>query len=712
MHVVVPDGRRRPGPAERRQHLRPAALRAALAALGWEVHEHAVPGAWPRPDAASRRPRWRRCCARLPDGAVVLLDGLVASPVPRCWCRRRTGCGWWCCVHMPLGRRRTAAERCARASGGAAGASRRRDHQPVDPATGCSSTYALRPGRGRTSPRPGSTPPPASRGTPTGGELLCVGGGDRRPRATTCSLAALAASPDLAWCCTCVGTLERDPAFVDRLRAPGRRARDRGPGAASPGALGGAALDAAYAARRPAGAAVARRRPTGWSSPRRWPAASRCSRPGSAALPGGAGPGTPTGGVPGSWCRPTTRSRSRRAARVARRPRPARHLRRRPRARRCCPPGGPSRRRPGAHGRGGPTGRTVNRVARARRSEQCVDPTGAPRPGGRIDAAWWRWARPLVGALVRALVGGLGTGPFLDGVAGRPTPRALPAGAVIAVRDHAVLRLALEPGRPPASGVDLSLAGGRRRVLPRAVPQHRRCPAGSSATWTARCGTAARPATSAVGCGRSRGSASAGQVVLVVLTRCALLLVPPVRRWRRLGRRRRPWSACRVRPRVALPSRSPPGCVGHRAQPLAGTLVAGDLRAAGRERPGIRGRDRAPRWSPWPATSPPSCVAARTVGVRTPAGPSCCRWPCWCCVAMAVPLERRRLGSARGRRRLGLRSRRAGCGRGSGHGRRVRGDGASSPPCPAPSCCSLAECVGTGRACAGPTAPVPPSWMP
>ena len=61
---------------------------------------------------------------------------------------------------------------------------------------------------------------------------------------------------------------------------------------------------------------------------------------------------------------------------------------------------------------------------------------GRGRRAGReadIEAAWWRWARPLGGALVlAALVVGLGTGPFLEAV--RATDlRALSAGAAIAV---------------------------------------------------------------------------------------------------------------------------------------------------------------------------------------------------------------------------------------------------------------------------------------
>lgn len=50
-----------------------------------------------------------------------------------------------------------------------------------------------------------------------------------------------------------------------------------------------------------------------------------------------------------------------------------------------------------------------------------------------IAATWWRWARPLVGALVlAALVVGLGTGPFLDALRATDA-RALTAGAFIAL---------------------------------------------------------------------------------------------------------------------------------------------------------------------------------------------------------------------------------------------------------------------------------------
>ena len=52
-----------------------------LAALGWAVREHAVPGAWPLRTEAGHA-ALARAVRRIPDGAVVLLDGLIASAAP------------------------------------------------------------------------------------------------------------------------------------------------------------------------------------------------------------------------------------------------------------------------------------------------------------------------------------------------------------------------------------------------------------------------------------------------------------------------------------------------------------------------------------------------------------------------------------------------------------------------------------------------------
>ena len=103
MHVVVPDGIDDPA--------RPSGGNAydrrvchGLAALGWSVHEHAVPGSWPRPDAASRD-ALADVVERIPDGAVVLLDGLVASAAPEVLVPQAGRLRLVVLVHMPLGHR-------------------------------------------------------------------------------------------------------------------------------------------------------------------------------------------------------------------------------------------------------------------------------------------------------------------------------------------------------------------------------------------------------------------------------------------------------------------------------------------------------------------------------------------------------------------------------------------------------------------------------
>src|SRR4029077_5167851 len=80
VHVVVPEGIDDPDrPSGGTAYDRPVG--AGLAAIGWSVHEHAVPGSWPRPDDAACA-ALARAVGRIPDDAVVLLDGLVASRAP------------------------------------------------------------------------------------------------------------------------------------------------------------------------------------------------------------------------------------------------------------------------------------------------------------------------------------------------------------------------------------------------------------------------------------------------------------------------------------------------------------------------------------------------------------------------------------------------------------------------------------------------------
>lgn len=53
-----------------------------LTTIGWQVIQHVAPGSWPwRPDRASVQ-ALGRLLAGIGDGAVVLVDGLIASTTP------------------------------------------------------------------------------------------------------------------------------------------------------------------------------------------------------------------------------------------------------------------------------------------------------------------------------------------------------------------------------------------------------------------------------------------------------------------------------------------------------------------------------------------------------------------------------------------------------------------------------------------------------
>ena len=101
VHVVVPEGIDDParpsgGNAYDRRVCR------GLAGAGWSVREHAVPGSWPRPDAASYA-ALAGVIQGIPDDAVVLLDGLVASTAPEVLVPQASRLRLVTLVHMPLG---------------------------------------------------------------------------------------------------------------------------------------------------------------------------------------------------------------------------------------------------------------------------------------------------------------------------------------------------------------------------------------------------------------------------------------------------------------------------------------------------------------------------------------------------------------------------------------------------------------------------------
>jgi glycosyltransferase involved in cell wall biosynthesis len=213
LHVVVPDGIDDParpsgGNAYDRQVCR------ALAEIGWPVHVHAVPGSWPQPDAAAYA-ALAGVVQRIPDGALALLDGLVASTAPEVLVPHAERLRLVALVHMPLGQDTADSE--ARTLEGAllsAAAS------VVTTSAWSRGTllelYSL-PGDLVHIAEPGVDAAPLSPGTTTGGALLCVAA-VIPGKGHDVLLDALATITDLSWACLCVGSTDRDPAFAETLR--------------------------------------------------------------------------------------------------------------------------------------------------------------------------------------------------------------------------------------------------------------------------------------------------------------------------------------------------------------------------------------------------------------------------------------------------------------------------------------------------------------
>jgi glycosyltransferase involved in cell wall biosynthesis len=241
VHVVVPEGMDDParpsgGNAYDRQVCR------MLPEIGWPVHVHAVPGSWPRPDRAAHA-ALAGVLGQIPDGALALLDGLVASTAPEVLVPQANRLRLVPLVHMPLGqaaaesdaRKREGAVLSAAASVVTTSAWSRRTLLEL---------YSL-PGERVHVAEPGVDAAPLSPGTTTGGALLCVAA-VIPGKGHDVLLDALATITDLAWDCQCVGSMDRDPAFAESIR---RRVLDGelAERVRFPGARTGAELDRSYA---------------------------------------------------------------------------------------------------------------------------------------------------------------------------------------------------------------------------------------------------------------------------------------------------------------------------------------------------------------------------------------------------------------------------------------------------------------------------------
>jgi glycosyltransferase involved in cell wall biosynthesis len=244
VHVVVPEGIDDPArPSGGNTYDRH--LCQGLVTLGWTVTEHAVAGRWPRPEPGSLAVL-AGVVAAIPDDALVVIDGLVASTAPDVLLPEACRLRLVVLVHMPLGfhpaigradevRTRERAVLCAAAAVLTTSVWTRRrliEHYDLAPER----VHVAQPGVDAASLAPG---------TAAGVQLLSVAAVTYY-KGHDVLLSALATIEDLSWRCTCVGSLDRDPPFVERVRRRAHRGglADR---VSFPGPQTGADLDRHYA---------------------------------------------------------------------------------------------------------------------------------------------------------------------------------------------------------------------------------------------------------------------------------------------------------------------------------------------------------------------------------------------------------------------------------------------------------------------------------
>jgi glycosyltransferase involved in cell wall biosynthesis len=220
VHVIVPEGIDDPTrPSGGNTYDRRVC--DELAALGWSVQKQVVG------DLAG-------ALERLPDGSIVLLDGLIASPAPEVLVPEAHRLRQVVLVHMPLEDER---EREVLEAAAAVITTSEWGRRRLEDLYGLPEVHVAEPGADPAALAPGSA---------DGGALLCTAA-VTRGKGHDVLLGGLASVTDLSWRCACVGSLDRAPAFADHVqrRALAGGLRDRVHFA---GPRTGAALDRAYAA--------------------------------------------------------------------------------------------------------------------------------------------------------------------------------------------------------------------------------------------------------------------------------------------------------------------------------------------------------------------------------------------------------------------------------------------------------------------------------
>jgi glycosyltransferase involved in cell wall biosynthesis len=201
VHVVLPGDIDDPARPSGGNHYDRRVCRE-LTRLGWSVREHPVPGGWPAPTRADLR-RLGAAVAALPAGAVVLVDGLVASAAAEVLLPQAHRLRLVVLVHLPFGGDGEAA-----VLRGAAAV------VVTSEWTAGHVTATVKPVH--VAP-PGVDPAPVAPGSAAGTNLLCVAAVARH-KGHDVLVRALTDVVGRSWSCHCVGTLDREPDFVAVLR--------------------------------------------------------------------------------------------------------------------------------------------------------------------------------------------------------------------------------------------------------------------------------------------------------------------------------------------------------------------------------------------------------------------------------------------------------------------------------------------------------------
>ncbi|MGP4020844.1 glycosyltransferase family 4 protein [Saccharopolyspora sp. 5N708] len=182
---------------------------------GWRVHPIALAGAWPRPEAAARA-ALARTLAALPDGAVVLLDGLVACGVPEVVVPQAHRLRLGVLVHLPLADETGLAPAVAAELDAREKATLRAASAVVVTSPWTAARLARQGFRVHVAP-PGTDRAGLAQGSDGASRLLCPAAVTPR-KGQDLLVEALAQITDLPWTCTCAGAVRRDPDYVAELR--------------------------------------------------------------------------------------------------------------------------------------------------------------------------------------------------------------------------------------------------------------------------------------------------------------------------------------------------------------------------------------------------------------------------------------------------------------------------------------------------------------